>query len=322
MRARCFHCQNTFETDRFGIQTCPSCGSEVYLPDPNAPAPAAGPQPQAPAPPPLPPGSVAGPAWGPPPPGWPPPGPPPGWAPIPPGAVPPPAEQSAPFAERGRRGFLPAFVETWKLVAAEPARFFRQVRASETGSAVLFGVIAFTIGTWVSLAFRYLTASAAVGFMAQLSRRMGNGRIDTLPILQSLQAVTLRSFIAQLLATPIFGLFAIYLTAALFHVLLLVVRGAPRGFTATLTVVGYAYGIFLLEALPVCGGLVAIVWFAVAVIQGLAEAQRTGTGKATFAVLMPVLLLCLCACAAGAIMGIAGVSGLGGAGGTPPSTGI
>src|SRR6266536_2651173 len=133
MRARCFRCQNTFDTERFGTQTCPSCGSEIYLPDPSAPPPpAAGPQPETPPPP----AGAAG--WGPPPPGWTaPPGPPPGWAPLPPGAVPPPAEQSAPFAERARRGFVPAFVETWKLAAVEPARFFRQVRVSETGSAAL-----------------------------------------------------------------------------------------------------------------------------------------------------------------------------------------
>jgi len=318
MRARCFRCQNTFDTERFGTQTCPSCGSEIYLPDPSAPPPpAAGPQPETPPPP----AGAAG--WGPPPPGWTaPPGPPPGWAPLPPGAVPPPAEQSAPFAERAQRGFVPAFVETWKLAAVEPARFFRQVRVSETGSAVLFGVIAFTIGTWVSLVFRYLTASAAMGFMAQVTRRMG-GRVETLPLLQMMQGVTIGSFIAQVIATPLIGVIAVYLTAAVFHLLLLLVRGAPRGFDASLTVVGYAYGIFLLEALPVCGGLVAVVWFVVAAIQGLAEAQRSGTGKAALAVLGPILLVCLCACAAGAILGIAGVSGLGGGmGGTPPSTGI
>jgi glycerol-3-phosphate acyltransferase PlsY len=47
-----------------------------------------------------------------------------------------------------------------------------------------------------------------------------------------------------------------------------VVSGAPRGFDSTLTVVGYAAGIGILQAVPMCGGLIALVWFAVAVIIG------------------------------------------------------
>ena len=222
--------------------------------------------------------------------------------------------------ERARRGFFHSFAETWKLAATEPARFFRQVRIGQTSSAVLFGVLALTVGNWVSLVFSYLTANATVNIVGQITRRM-DGRVDTLPLTQLVQGLTLRSFIGQAVATPILALVAVYVTAAVFHLLLLLVRGAPRGFDATLTVVGYASGIFLVRALPVCGGLIAMVWFAVAAIQGLAEAQRTGTGKATFAVLMPLLLAFLCFCGVLGMIGLAGLSGLRGTG-TPPSTGL
>lgn len=320
MRARCFRCQATFETDRFGTQSCPSCGSELYLPDPNAPQPG-GREPEPPSAP-LPPPGAGGPGWGPawggtPAAGA---GAPPGWGPVSPGAVAPPAEQSAPFAERGRRGFFRAFAETWRLAALEPARFFRQVRISQTGSAVLFGALALTLGNWISLVFSYLTANATVNLVGQITRRM-DGRVDTLPLTQLVQGLTLRSFLGQAAATPVLALVAVYLTAAVFHLLLLLVRGAPRGFDATLTVVGYASGIFLVRALPVCGGLIAMVWFAVAAIQGLGEAQRAGTGKATFAVLMPILLAFLCFCGVLGAIGLAGLGGLRGAG-TPPSTGL
>jgi hypothetical protein len=339
MRARCYHCQNAFDTDRFGVQRCPSCGTEVYLPDPAAaqppaseprppevpppgeprapaePAPAppatAAPPPPPPwgAPPPAMPGQPPGagmgapppqglpPGWGPPP-GWPPP---PGWGPLPAGALPPIAEQSAPFAERARRGVVSSFIETWRLAALEPARFFRQVRVSQAGSAVLFGVISVTIGTWVSLLFRYATASATLNFMGQITRRMG-GRVETFPFSQVIQGFTLGAFAVQMLLAPLFVLAGLYLTAAIFHVLLLLVRGSTRGFDATLTVVGYASGVMLLEALPLCGGIVAIVWFMVAAITGLAEAQRCGGGKAAFAVLMPLVLSCVCACLGGAAL--------------------
>lgn len=336
MRARCYRCQATFDTDRFGVQTCPHCAGEVYLPEPAAqpsPTPAPSDASASSASPPaattpdfgagptasgsFPGGGAVPPGQGwsaPPPPVW-------GWGPVAPGAVPPVVEQSAPFVERDRRGFVATFVETWRLSALEPVRFFRQVRVNETRSAVLFGVIALTIGNWISLVFSYMTASATMGFFAQITRRM-SGRIDTSPLLQMVQGFTVGSFLAQLVATPLIALVGLYATAAVFHVLLLVVRGAPRRFDATLTVVGYASGIFLIRAVPACGGLIAGIWFMVAAIHGLAEAQRCGSAKSAFAVLMPLVLACAFACAAGAIAGMAGLSGLKGMSGPPPSTGI
>jgi hypothetical protein len=215
--------------------------------------------------------------------------------------MPPVAEQPAPFAERARRGLVASYVETWRLAATEPARFFRQVRVSPAGSAVLFGVISVTIGTWASLLFRYATASTALSVVGQITRRMG-GRLETLPFNQVFQGLTGAAFAGQMLLAPVFVLIGLYITAAVFHVLLLLVRGSNRGFDATLTVVGYASGVMLLEALPVCGGLVALVWFLVAAVTGLSEAQRCGGGKAAFAVLMPLVLSCVCACLGGAAL--------------------
>jgi hypothetical protein len=79
----------------------------------------------------------------------------------------------------------------------------------------------------------------------------------------------------------------------------------------------------ILRALPLCGGLVGGIWFIVAAIQGLAEAQRAGSGKAAFAVLGPLVLLCFCACLAGLVAGFAGFSGFTLPQATPPQgTGI
>jgi hypothetical protein len=350
MLARCYRCQNTFGTEVFGVQKCPSCGAEIYLPEPNPPAaqgeptpapqeavPQGAPQPPQPepqaaapegaaapaaaagtgAPLPIPPPGAGGPGWGPPPPGWTPPRPGSGEAPS--VAVEPEAEQSSPFAERARRGFFPSLAQTWRLAAVEPARFFRQVRVDETGSALLFGVICMTLGNWASLVFSYATASATRGVWAQFAQRMG-GRFEALPILQAMQGFTLSSFIVQAVVSPLLALAGIYVMAGIFHVFLLMVRAAPRRFDATLTVAAYASGIFLLRALPLCGGLLGTVWFAVVAILGLAHAQRCGTGKAVFAVLMPLVAACLVACAAGMIAAV--VVGAGAGNGTPSSTGL
>ncbi len=65
-----------------------------------------------------------------------------------------------------------------------------------------------------------------------------------------------------------------------------------------------------------------MVWFAVATIHGLAAAQRAGTGKAAFAVLVPVAFAFLCLCAGVGMIGLMGMDGLRGTSAPPSSTGI
>jgi len=96
--------------------------------------------------------------------------------------------------------------------------------------------------------------------------------------------------------SPLVAFIGIYLVAGVVHLLLLLFRGAPRGFDATLTVVGYAAGLGIVLAVPVCGSLVAMVWGLVVLIIGLGEAQRCGAGKAAAAVLLPGVLACVCCC--------------------------
>ncbi|MBK9519224.1 MAG: YIP1 family protein [Anaeromyxobacter sp.] len=383
MIARCARCQGTFTTDRFGVQTCPNCGSELHLADPAAaagqppaapPAPA-GPPPAGPPPagaslPPLgepawgaPPPPPSGPAgaveppsppvppaggWGLPPPppfGGPPPGPPPGgWGGAPPpgsfGGAPPPGsfgappaygppggsggfggyggpggygpppggpppgwELPAPFAERATRGFFPAFFETWKLVATRPADLFRRVRIDQSGSAVLFGVLAASVGSMAAATYGYFSAAGSLAAMQDLMANLPEEQTRFLQLFA--QGVSGGATLAQIALAPLFALLGIYLTAGVLHLLLLLFKAAPRGFDATLTVVGYATGLQLLLAVPGCGGLLALVWYLVALIIGLGEAQRCGPGKAAAAVFTPVLLGCLCCC------GVAGVSGAG-----------
>jgi hypothetical protein len=363
MLARCARCQGTFSTDHFGLQTCPHCGAELMLADPNAPA---GTQPPAAPPgtqpsetrPPSPPASVGGvregeaggegrgeggtaptgpspapappggPVWGAPPPPPelpPPPGPPPGgygppaggWGPPPPGGwgPPPPAgggwgpppggggpEEPAPFAERARLGFLASFFATWRLAALEPASFFRRVRIDQTRSAIVFAVIATTIGSWFSAIWNHLMS---FGSAAQFEETLGRLPPEMAEVFEALRPFvrdpTATSLVAQLVLTPLFAFVALYLSAGILHLLLMLFRGAHRGFAATLTVVAYASAVNLLLIVPFCGSIAAIIWWIVIVIAGLEAAQRCGTGKAAAAALAPVLLFCLCCCGLGAI---------------------
>lgn len=332
MLARCARCQGTFQADRFGVQTCPHCGGEILLADPNvsAASPDAGAPPPPPPPPPpaaVPPPPSAAPAselpppppppaggYGPPPGGF---GPPPGGfsGPPPPfgqgGARPAGPELPSPFADRAKVGFLRAYFQTWKLAAVEPAGFFRRVRIDQTGSAILFGVIASTLGGWAQAFWASMTAASTRAQMADLADKIPPemaGMLETFKSYTEL-ATSPTALLSQVVFAPLAAVVGIFLSAAVFHGLLLLVRGANRGFDATLTVVGYASGVSLLQVIPECGALVVPIWAAVVLIIGLGEAHRCGTGKGAAAVLLPLLLLCACLCAVAFIA--IGASGLG-----------
>jgi hypothetical protein len=313
MLARCARCQGTFTTERFGRQPCPLCGSELILADPNAPQ-AAPPAGEVPPPAPPPPPAEAGPTWGappppppsaagpgalpPPPPGGLPPPPPPGggWAPLPP---PPPSGGPgdaipAPFADRARRGFFAAFFETWKLVGIETQKFFARVRIDQTGSAVLFGLLAAWVGGTVSALFGWVTSASWLAMMRGLMDKMPGEQLETMDKLSGLFGGGFA--VIQIVLVPIMTLVWMFLGAGILHLVLMMFKGANRGFDATLTVVAYSYGIQLLLAVPGCGGLVAFVWQAVILIVGLAAAHRCSVGKSATAVLLPLFLFCCCFC--------------------------
>jgi hypothetical protein len=221
-------------------------------------------------------------------------------------------ELSAPFADRRERGFFGAFFETWRLASLDPGRFFRRVRIDQTRSAVLFAVIASTVGSWVASLFSSVTAASSAAQVRQMLEQLPPELEKLRPFLENLAGeMSGARLVGQLLLAPLFALVGLYLMAGVVHLLLLLFRGAPRGFSATLTAAGYASAPALLAAVPGCGGLVAAVWSVVALVIGLGETQRCGPGKAAAAVLLPVVLFFACACAL-AFVAIAAVMGSGG----------
>jgi hypothetical protein len=170
------------------------------------------------------------------------------------------------------------------------------VRIDQTGSAILFGVIASTVGNLASSIYAYLSGQQALVAMQQLVKNVPEeqGRL----LRMYAEATSGGSILAQIVLSPLLTVIFIYLGAAVLHLLLTLFRGASRGFDATLTLVAHASGLLLLLALPGCGGFLAGVWGLVATIVGLAAIQRCGPGKSATVVLAPALLLCALCCAA------------------------
>jgi hypothetical protein len=105
--------------------------------------------------------------------------------------------------------------------------------------------------------------------------------------------------------TILFATFGLFLSAAIYHVALLMLGGASQSFETTYRVVAFTHGsLAWLQVIPVVGGCIILVMHFVCLINGLAQAQETTTGKAAAAVFLP-LLLCIAA-----VVGLAVVIGV------------
>jgi hypothetical protein len=214
---------------------------------------------------------------------------------------PPPPGGGTPWDRRGQIGFLPALFETTKEVLATPTEFFRRMAVTGgIGGPLLYALILGYFGVVVSAVYDTVF-STVMGDFASWGRR---GELERfLPLLEGGGSLLFR-----LLLGPFMILFFLFLASGIYHLVLLVLGGAQRGFEATFRVVSFSQATSVLMIVPMCGAIVALVYYVVVAIIGLSEAHGTSRGTAAAAVLLPILLVCCCC----VVAGVAGVGMIGG----------
>ena len=156
MIAKCSRCQNTFSTERYGRQFCPTCGAEVMLPAPGEEAGAGAPSEP----------FVTGQA---------------SYAPGGGGGgdyMNEPQDQDAPWDRRHELGAMAAFIETWKGASLSPSSFFARLQTSDTASAFWYAWICGAIGGFFGQLWQVLLE--AIG--GQLEAPVVIGRLIAAPI--------------------------------------------------------------------------------------------------------------------------------------------
>ncbi len=189
------------------------------------------------------------------------------------------AQTGLPWDRRQELGFFPAFLETLKLVLFNPSAAFTSMKPEGgLGEPLIYAVIGGSIGMVVSILFSMLMSS--FGFMADnnaLAGLMGLG----------LGTIFLIIFI------PVFVALGLFVGAGITHLCLMLVGGAKRSFETTFRVLCFSLGstyVFLM--VPLCGGLISLVWLLVVECIGLARAHQTTTGRAALAVFLPIIICC------------------------------
>lgn len=277
MQARCPHCSNVFNTDRAGVQFCPSCGQQINVPDPAGAS--AGGQIQAPGgfggpPPPPPPGAPAGGERGP-----------------------------VPWEERSQRGLFGAFFENWKMVLVQPERFFARLNpGGSLTDGLFFAWICYAVSAVLSLPFSLLMQSYNRAQMDQVMQGMKDVPPQMRQFMEQymnfiMGGGTIAAVLFQVIIFPV-----ILIIIALFvHLFGLIFGVAKNGFNATARVVGYSFAPYSLGWIPLCGGLVAPIYFIVLLIMGQAKAHDTTVGRSVASILVPLLVLCCCCVGAFAV---------------------
>jgi hypothetical protein len=159
------------------------------------------------------------------------------------------------------------------------------------GSPLLYAVILGYLGLVATTLYNLVFS----GLMGSSFRSFG-GQYAQLEQLQDMLEGGVGATV-QLVTGPLWIVLGAFIGAGILHVMLMILGGANRDFEATFRVVCYAHAINVINLVPFCGSLVAVLaWIVIATI-GLAAVHRTSTGQALSAVLLP-LLLCCCCCAA------------------------
>jgi hypothetical protein len=189
------------------------------------------------------------------------------------------ARTGLPWEHRQERGFVNAFIETLAVVLTKPDLAFRTMKTEGGfGEPLLYAIIGGGIGVVVWFVFSLILNSVGVFN----PRETGFGPIVGMSV--SFVMLVWR-VVAVAVAPFIFG--------GLVHLSLMLVGGANKSFETTFRVVSFSQGSTApLQLVPCCGGLVALVWFLVASCIGVARTHEIDTGRATLAILLPIIVCC------------------------------
>jgi hypothetical protein len=186
-----------------------------------------------------------------------------------------------PWEHRAQLGFVKAWFDTVSLLITKPSEAFAMMRP-EGGlmDPLLFGLIGGCAGGIVSIIFQGLFQS--IPGIA--------GRNDAFNSLGIGVGVILLIYAVLM---PLLVTVGMFIGAAILHLCLMLVGGANRSFETTFRVVGFTAGAAnLFSMIPICGGIIALVYHIVLECIGLSRAHPTTTGKALMAIFLPMIVCC------------------------------
>jgi len=186
-----------------------------------------------------------------------------------PGSTVPFEDHSLPFATR--------FLETLKLAFSDPVRMFSGMREGDIGDPLIYGVVIGTIAAVFSSIWQLL-----FGSMGSLVGGAGPGEF----------ILSTGFVLVFMIFSPVLAAACVLISAAIYHLMLMLLGDGQRGFSVTLRAVAYGQSPVLLGVVPFCGGIIGGIWSIVLVILGAAYGHPTDGWRAAVAYFLPMIFCC------------------------------
>jgi hypothetical protein len=203
------------------------------------------------------------------------------------------------WEDRAKVGFFKALWGTWKESVFYPSQFF--AKAPPKGGfwnplsyAIIVAWMGYAINQMVGLIFSSMT----LGFLANFIEN--EELFDQIGLYGGYGFIQIVLFLMILpFATAAFA----FIVSGIYHILLILFGGNKNDYEATFRAVTYGAGPLMFLIIPACGSPIAYIWVLVLTIIGIRHLQRTSTGQAALAVLLPLFLCCCLVAFMAAIFG-------------------
>ena len=187
--------------------------------------------------------------------------------------------QATPWENRSELGLWQGISKTFKAVLFSPVEIFSTMtHKGGIKEPLAFGLLLGSIGGMFGFFWQFLVMSG--GLLAIDHEIMSHFTISLI-------------FFGIAIVFPLFVTIAIFVTSAILHLLLLIVRGGKNGFEATFRVVSYSQAIQIWGLIPFIGGLIGGLWILIVQIIGLREIHETSYLRVILALLIPLALVFL-----------------------------
>ncbi len=184
--------------------------------------------------------------------------------------------RAPPWESRPELGLWQAIYQTFKGVLFSPDKLFSSMtHKGGIMEPLAFGLLLGSIGSMFGFFWQFLMMSGSL--MALGEELIGHLSMSLI-------------FFVIIIISPLFVTIAMFVTSAVLHLLLLVVRGGKNGFEATFRVVSYSQATQIWGVIPFLGGFIGALWIIIVQIIGLREIHETSYLRVILALLIPVAL--------------------------------
>jgi len=185
--------------------------------------------------------------------------------------------EDAHWENRSELGLWQAIYQTIKGVLFSTDSFFRKLTFKRGMKEPLaFGLLTGSVGAMFTVFWQVLMMS---GMWFPVGELIG-GRF-TFGLI----------FLIAIVFLPIAIAMGLFITSGIWHLFLLLLKGANNGFEATFRVVSYSQSVQVLALVPVIGGWISGIWQLVIQIIGLKEIHETTYLKVILAFVIPIAAL-------------------------------